>query len=96
MNYDCSPFSFKVHFINTKEKFTRCKSDPSGIRNNISVPVTGNEKDNGRSYADAAGEYADQGQEPLGLQSGGVTDGSSVVHAHAGPHQSQSGLSCVS
>lgn len=67
-------FFFINHII-----LTSCKSNPSGIGNDVSVPVRSNQKNDGCRYTDTTNENTNQGQKPLDLQVWGEANLRSIV-----------------
>jgi len=67
---------------------TGCKSNPSGIRNDVSVPVRSNEQNDGCCHTDATNKNTNKGEKPLDLQIWGEAHLRSVVQGHASPPQS--------
>lgn len=76
-----------------RNRLTGRKTNPSGIGNDIPIPVTGSEQDDGSGDADATHKYADECYEPFWLQFRSEANLRPIVQGHAGPHQSQTSFS---
>ncbi len=93
----CLGYSFDYLFFKTanltsphpQRILTGGKSNPSGVGNNVLIPVAAAEKDNSCSDADAANKDADQWQHPFRRQVWAEADLGPVVQCCARPHQTQ-------
>lgn len=80
-------FSVSVQII--RAALTRGKADPSGVGNDVDVPVGRRKQDNGRGHTHAPDEYADERQHPLRRQLRREADLGPFVDREARPHQAE-------
>lgn len=68
---------------------TCSKTNPTGIRYDVTVPMRRHKQDDSSCDANAANKNTDQSQEPLWLQVRGEAVLRPVVQSHTSPHQAK-------